>query len=154
MELIELKIDRSEVYEEVAKATDYTGSKMENGDDDIRDRILITDADLETLGRMWIEAASVANDRLKAMFRAGSRPSEDEYRVTLEVSKSFDRGLIPSVVASLKSYFVLAITGKWYKYANKGEAGDYFTEAGEMMEDVLRKLYSRMRPRRPGSRGG
>lgn len=147
METITLSVDKSAVYEEVAKATDYTGSKMTE-DEDARDRILSTDEDLKTFSRFWEEAAAVAQDRMKRIYISGSAPREDTYTMTLEVSKAFNKELVPSIEVSLRSYFILSILGKWYKFTNKREVSDCFTEAGEMIEDVMRKLYTRMAPRR------
>lgn len=149
METIEIRIERKDVYEEVAKTTDYTGSKLIESDEGARDRILSTDEDLKTLGRFWEESVAVANDRLKGMYVEGSLPSAEVYEATLEVSVAFDKALVPSVRAALRSYFIKSIVGKWYRFTNKSESGDYFAEAGMMMEDAMRKLYSRKRPRRP-----
>lgn len=83
------------------------------------------------------------------MFIGSSLPSAEDYSVTLQVSVAFDKELTPSVEASLRSFFIVSITGKWYVFANKVEAKEYFTEAGELIEDVRRKLYSRKRPVSP-----
>ena len=56
METITVQIFKDDVYEEVAKATDYTGAKLIDGDDGARDRILATDSDLSDLGRFWEES--------------------------------------------------------------------------------------------------
>lgn len=53
METITVQIFKDDVYEEVAKATDYTGAKLIDGDEGARDRILATDSDLSDLGRFW-----------------------------------------------------------------------------------------------------
>lgn len=155
METINLTINQDDIYEEVAQTTSYTGAKIVDnpkaGDKEAYERIFTTDEDKSALKRFWEEAVTVANDRLKSMFVSGSAPSADKYEVTLEVSKSFSKLLTPSIQASLRSYFVMAITGKWFGYANKQEAAEYITGAKIMMEDVLRKLYSRKRPMRPGA---
>lgn len=149
METITLNINRSDVYTEVDKTTDYTGAKLNSEENGARDRILATADDLNTLSRFWQETCSVANERLKEMFVNSSLPSAENYSVTLQVSVAFDKELTPSVEASLRSFFIVSITGKWYVFANKGEAKEYFTEAGELIEDVRRKLYSRKRPVSP-----
>lgn len=137
---------------EVDKATDYTGSKMAD-ESEARDRIAMTEDDMANLGRFWEEAASAANDRLKGMFVSGSRPEDaGDYRVRLEVSRSFDKALVPSVESSLRSYFIQSIVGKWFRFTNKQETADYFAEAAGMIEDVMRKLYSRRRPASPRRR--
>lgn len=152
MATITLTIDRADVYEEVAKATDYTGSKLTEGGEDARERILMSDADQAELGRFWQEAVSTANERLKEMYESGSLPSETPYTATLKVSVNYDTALTPSVQASLRSFFVNFITGKWYVYANKAETKDYFEEAAGLMEDVRRKLYTRKMPLSPRRR--
>ena len=149
METITLNIKRSDVYTEVDKTTDYTGAKLNQSDDGARDRIAATEEDLKTLSRFWEETCAVANERLKEMFIGSSLPSAEDYSVTLQVSVAFDKELTPSVEASLRSFFIVSITGKWYVFANQVEAKEYFTEAGELIEDVRRKLYSRKRPVSP-----
>lgn len=143
METITLNISRKDVYTEVDKTTDYTGAKLNPKEDGARDRIVATEYDLKTLSRFWEETCSTANERLKEMFVGGSLPASEDYSVTLQVSVAFDKELIPSVEAALRSYFIVSITGKWYVFANKTEAAPYFAEAATLMEDVRRKLYSR-----------
>lgn len=149
METITLNIRRSDVYKEVDKTTDYTGAKLNQDDNGARDRIAATEDDLKTLSRFWEETCAAANERLKEMFIGSSLPSAEDYSVTLQVSVAFDKELTPSVESSLRSFFIVSITGKWYVFANKGESKDYLTEAGELIEDVRRKLYSRKRPVSP-----
>lgn len=152
METINLSVSQSEVYTEVAQTTSYTGAKMDAAE--AYDRIFTTKEDSSALARFWEEAVTVANDRFKSMFVSGSTPSASVYTVTLEVSKSFDKALTPSIQAALRSYFVIAVTGRWFVYANKQEATEYMTGADAMMEDILRKLYSRKRPARPVKKAG
>lgn len=152
METINLIIDRDDVMQEVDKATDYTGSKMDDTGE-ARDRIVMTEDDRVNLKRFWEESASMANDRFKTMFVSGTTPgAPGDYNVTLEVSRSFDKALVPSVQSSLRSYFIQSIVGKWFRFTNKKETEEYFTEAVAMLEDVMRKLYSRRRPASPRKR--
>lgn len=175
METIEITIYKDDVYEEVAKATDYTGAKLIDGDASARDRILATDSDLSDLSRFWEEAVLATNERLKEMLVSGTTkqvtqyaeavPKETQtqafpidpipikirtaYVAKLEVSKSFDKELTQSVQSTLRNFFIFSIIGQWFKLANKGEAADNFTQAGEMMTAAERLLYSRKKPTRP-----
>lgn len=150
MPTITLTVNKANVWNEVAKTSGYTGDKMTDADENENayERILITDEDQKSLQRFWEEAVAVANDQLKEMLETASSMNSD-YRVTLHVSKSYDQVLNPSVQAALTSYFISAIVGRWYKFSNKAEVESYLSEAANMMDDVLRKLYSRKRPRRP-----
>lgn len=157
MEIITLTVDREDVYTEVDKTTDYTGSKLIDKDSTARDRVVATQTDLKELSRFWDEACVTVNERLKEMFVSGSLPGEQDYCVTLQVSVAYDKGLTPSVEATLRSFFITLITGKWYVFANKGEAASYFTEAASLMEDIRRKLYFRKMiksPRKKKEPGG
>lgn len=181
METITIQIFQDDVYEEVAKATDYTGSKLIDGDEGARDRILAADDDLAELSRFWEESVSATNENLKEMLVSGrtkliiidptptppviSTQSENAnalppvlpplilgrtgYEAVIEVSKSFDKVLTASVQSTLRSFFIASIIGQWFKFANKGEAKDYFTQAADMMETAERLLYSRRKPTRP-----
>ncbi len=148
MASITLNVNKADVWSEVAKTSGYTGDKMTDTDKNAYERILITDEDQKSLQRFWKEAVAVANDQLKEMLEMAS-PMNSDYNVTLNVSRSYDTVLNASVQAALTSYFISAIVGRWYKFSNKSEADSYLSEAANMMDDVLRKLYSRKRPRRP-----
>lgn len=156
METITIQVSKDDVYEEVAKATDYTGAKLIDGDESARDRILATDSDLSDLSRFWEESVLATNERLKEMVVSGETKSVEVdkstkivYKVTLEVSKSFDKSLKDNVQSAIRNFFIASIIGQWFKFSNKSEAKDYFSQAGEMMNGAERLLYSRKRPTRP-----
>lgn len=155
METITIQIIQEDVYDEVAKATDYTGSKLIDGDENARDRILAADDDLAELGRFWEESALATNENLKEMLVSGktrivgAADGKTGYEAVIEVSKSFDKELTASVESTLRSFFIASIIGQWFKFANKGEAKDYFVQAADMMETAERLLYSRRKPTRP-----
>lgn len=156
METITIQVSKDDVYEEVAKATDYTGAKLIDGDENARDRILATDSDLSDLSRFWEESVLATNERLKEMVVSGETKSVDVdkstkivYEVTLEFSKSFDKSLTANVQSAIRNFFIASIIGQWFKFSNKGEAKDYFSQAGEMMNGAERLLYSRKKPTRP-----
>jgi hypothetical protein len=156
METITITVYKDDVYEEVAKATDYTGAKLIDGDEKARDRILATDDELSDLGRFWEESVLATNERLKEMVVSGETKelttdagTRIAYEAVLEVSKSFDKELAPNVQSALRNFFINSIIGQWFKFANKEEATDYFTQAGDMMGGAERLLYSRKKPTRP-----
>ena len=71
------------------------------------------------------------------------------YELRLDVSKSFDEALLPSMWLSLRSFFVHNIVAKWYIYTNKGEAGDYADKATTLLDDIHRKAVYKKKPTRP-----
>lgn len=148
METIEIHINRNDVYEEVAKATDYTGSKQTEADDKVRDRILAADSDLEELSRFWDEAESALNEKFKELLIAGTSDAGG-YHGKFEVSKAYDKSLNSSVTSSLRSYFIASIICQWFKFANKSEAPEYQDRAQSMLDGTERMLYSRKKPKIP-----
>lgn len=148
MSSVSITVVQSSVYDEVAKATEYTGTKMLNEDSEARDRIFTTDEDLETLSRFWDEAAADCTDRFKLM-TVSAVTSGGNYVLTLDVSKSFDTNLTASVETAIKSFFISAIVGQWFKFANKPEAAEYSQIALDHLLTAERLLYSRKKPSLP-----
>lgn len=152
METITIQIFQHDVYDEVAKATDYTGAKLIDGDEKARDRILAADDDLATLDRFWEESVMATNERFKQILVSGTtRQFADKtvYEGILEVSRAFDKTLTESIQSTIRSFFIASIIGQWFKFANKGEASDYFAQGAELIEAAERMLYSRKRPALP-----
>ena len=148
METIAVQVNKNVVYEEVAKATDYTGSKLLDNDEHARDRILATDEDLAEIGRFWDEAMLVVNERLKTML-VSDVSDVGSYKATIEVSKAFDKGLTGSVESTLQNFFITSIIGQWFRYTNKAEAEGYLKQSIDFLDAVERLLYSRKRPKVP-----
>jgi hypothetical protein len=146
---IELTINRESVWQEVAKTTNYTGAKMEGGDEATFDRIATTDEDQQLLERFWAEACNTVSDQLKPFIVAvNGINNSGTFAVVLEMSSAFDSRLRESINTSLFSYFVAAIVAKWYGFTNKGEASQYAEMSASMMDDVMRKIYYKKRPTR------
>lgn len=148
METIAIILKREEILSEVAKATDYTGTKLIDADAASRDRILAADSDLAELSRFWDEAILSACEDLKEMVISCADQNEN-CLITLEVSKSFDKARTQNVSSALQSFMIASIIGQWFKFANKNEAADYFAQAAEFLSAAERILYSRRKPKRP-----
>lgn len=142
-----LTADKAAVYTEVAKTTEYTGDKMV-GDEGAHDRIATTDENQEMLDRFWAEARSAATDRLKC-FNLTDRSAPDAYTVDLLLASNWDRELLPSMQASLFSFFVTFVAAKWYRMANKAEAEATAAEAAGFLADIVSKGYYRKMPKVP-----
>lgn len=154
MERITIRVEQADVYEEVAKVTDYTGAKIVSAEDLPRD-LLMTDEDFETFDRFWDETATAANESLKELLVRGDTIHADDtgdkvcYVAEFEVSRAFNKELVRSVESALRSFFIASIIAQWFKFVNKEESKDYFVQAGDVMETAERLLYSRKRPKRP-----
>lgn len=146
---ITLSIKQSDVFNEVAQTTGYTGAKMD-GDTNAYKRISIVDEDRNELKRFWDESrAEVAQTFIRMLTSEGMDEDEDTYNLVLNVSVSFDTALLPSMQLGLFSYFVQNIAGKWYVFTNKKEAGDFADRGSAILEEVKEKAFFKKKPTRP-----
>lgn len=163
---ITLTIQKSKVYEEVAQTTDYTGSKIEGGGEEAYDRIRTVDADSSELNRFWDECRAevarvfkrilISEDMYGTASATTPSANGDYYKLKLNVASGlsgFGGGFNPSLTSgmqlSLFSFFVQAITAKWYTYTNKGEAEGYTVRAVASLDDVKQKAFTQQKPTRP-----
>ncbi len=144
---ITLTISKPDVLKEVAQTTSYTGAKKV-GDDGALDRIATVDEDQPELQRFWDESrAEVAQTFIRLLANEGM--SGDNYQLKLNVSVSFDMSLLPSMQLGLFSYFVQNITGKWYVFTNKEEAGAFADRGSALLQEVKEKAFFKKMPTRP-----
>lgn len=134
--------------QEVAVTTAYTGGKMIDDDEHAPERISTVDEDENHLERFWEESRADICQELIGLVTFEGMTGTD-YTLRVNVSKSFDDALLPSMKLSLRSFFVHNIVAKWYVYTNKGEAGDYADKAATLLDDVHRKTVYKKRPTRP-----
>lgn len=147
MEII-LSIKKEDVMREVAVTTAYTGGKMDK-DENALDRISTVDEDESHLERFWDESRADLCQELLELVTFEGMQNESNYEARLNVSKSFEEALLPSMNKSLYSFFVHNICAKWYVYTNKAEAGDYADKAATLLDDIHRKAVYKKRPIRP-----
>lgn len=145
---ITLSISKEDVMREIAVTTAYTGGKMDN-DVKALHRISTVDEDENHLERFWEESRADICQELIGLVTLEGMEDAKHYELKLDVSKSFDEALLPSMKLSLRSFFVHNIVAKWYIYTNKGEAGDYADKATTMLDDIHRKAVYKKKPTRP-----
>lgn len=157
---ITLSIQKEDVMKEIAVTTAYTGGKK---DEEALHRISTVDEDEAHLERFWEESrADLCQELIGLVTFEGmvnnitTKPIDpptlqtfQHYELRLDVSKSFDEALLPSMQLSLFSYFVHSIVAKWYIYTNKDEAGDYADKASTLLDDIHRKAVYKKKPTRP-----
>ena len=157
---ITLSIQKEDVMKEIAVTTAYTGGKK---DEEALHRISTVDEDEAHLERFWEESrADLCQELIGLVTFEGmvnnitTNPitppilqTFQHYELRLDVSKSFDEALLPSMKLSLFSYFVHSIVAKWYIYTNKDEAGDYADKASTLLDDIHRKAVYKKKPTRP-----
>ena len=148
---MQVMVERDKVWEEVMKASDYIGSKMLDRDLGARERIFMTDADAEELGRLWDDARAAASEMLKEVLvsvvdvSTGDAPG---VCFRFRIAGRYNAALTPDLTEALRSYFVDRMLADWCKWADKEEAEMYYKTAAEKMGAVLRMVYHRERPRR------
>ncbi len=73
----------------------------------------------------------------------------DNYELVLKVSDLFNMTLLPSMQLGMFSYFVQSITGKWYVFSDKDDAGAFSGRGTVLLEEVKVKALSKKMPTRP-----
>ena len=142
-------------WEETISACNESLKEMlVSGKTKLVDAYKIDDITFQPIYRPSVDVTPIAHDgntATSALPPAAAYPvvRKTAYDAVIEVSKSFDKTLTGSVQSTLRSYFISSIIGQWFKFANKGEAKDYFMQAAELMEATERLLYSRRKPTRP-----
>lgn len=155
MENFKITINKSYVYDEVAKTTSYVGAKMMAEDSGAYSRIFTTDDDRMMLERFWSESCSIMTESLKPFIESvSSHPVShsidlsNNYEVTLNISSLFDLSLKDGISLSMFSFFVNTIVAKWFEITNRSDAVLYAGAAGTALHDVISKMYFRKRPTR------
>lgn len=159
MNVVDIKVQKALVLDEVAKTTSYAGAKaVEDAESkgQAYERIFTSDADRVMLERFWLEACSSATDSLRPwLVNVSDQPAtkqdtlENDYTAVLWLPDNWRASLTDSIQGSLFSYFANVIVGKWMMLASKEDAEAYLQTAAGMLQDVELKLYQRKRPTRP-----
>lgn len=142
-----ISVSKQRVLDEVAKTTAYSGAKMKD-DEAAYSRIFTKQSDRDMLDRFWNECEASVCEALKR-FLVAEREADGQYTLRLALSESFDASLVGAMEKELMSYFVMSITGKWFSFTNKGEAGDYSSVAAGLLEGLRKKVLYKKRPTRP-----
>lgn len=144
---VSFSINKSNVLNEVAKTTAYSGAKMV-GDEGAYERIFATASDKEMLERFWTECQISVCETLKK-FLSAEETTEEGWNLVLELSQSYDASLTSSIQKELISYFVAGIVSRWYTFTNKNEAGDYGELASKLLVGIHKKVLFKKKPIRP-----
>lgn len=154
MKEVILKVNKAQVYDEVAKTTSYAGLKAMTKDDMASySRMFTTDEDRMMLERFWNETCDMVTDTLKPFLSSVSEVKishgvelSRDYSITLEMGNSYDERLTESINNSIYSYFVQSITGKWFAFGDKEEVEPYLKGASAFLTEALQKLYYKKKP--------
>lgn len=130
---------------EVAKTTAYLGK---NSAPESFENIYTNPEDREMLNRFWDESQSLACSSVSRYLKDDVFV-DDKYILRLNLSKSFNAGLKPSMQKSLFSFFVSNICAKWFGFMSKEDSTIYAAEASAFLEDFKRKACSKTNLARP-----
>lgn len=151
---ITITINKTDVYDEVSKTTEYEGSKAKD-DQEAYERVSVTEEDQLMLERFWLEACNMMTGLLKPFIKTVSSQdsvksvdTKKNYVATLEMSSSWDSTLKDSLQADVFSYFVTSLLAKWSRMANKEDADVLTAEANGFVESIKSKVWYRKRPMR------
>ena len=143
-----LTIEKSDIYEEVAKTTAYIGAKnkLEDGKSAF-EQVFVTDADLTMIERFLNESLDSLRNVLKRFISVGS-VVDGTITWQLEVSSRFDDNLLESIRSSAKSFLVNSIIGKWCEITANDKVKEYADNAAALLLDIKEKAFFKKKPTR------
>ena len=143
-----LTIEKSDVYEEVAKTTAYIGAKnkLEDGKSAF-DQVFVTDADLTMIERFFNESLDALRNVLKR-FISGVSGVDGTITWQLEMPSRFDDNLLESIKSSAKSFLVNSIIGKWCEITANDKVKEYADNAAALLLDIKEKAFFKKKPTR------
>ncbi|MCD8295662.1 MAG: hypothetical protein LUE27_10550 [Clostridia bacterium] len=147
MKRVIIEIDRRAVYTEAARRAAYTAAKAE-GDASATARMSLSQENREILDGYWRECLDSLLSGLKRMLENFS-DTEDGATVTLRVADRFNFALLESVRSAAFDFMATGVTARWFSLVKKDEAEGYARGAASILEDIVNKLYERVRPQRP-----
>jgi hypothetical protein len=174
MRQITIDIKKAYVLDEVAKLSSYAGAKLIEADPGALDRIMATDADLETMDRFWDETISALEERLKDHLvksefvyvgdgttdtadgttdaaADGTTHEADTQQLTLSVGSRMSEAIEDSLRKSMQGYCIGSMAAMWYALANKDGVEEQLQKLNEKLMSSLYVIYSRKRPTKPTS---
>lgn len=149
MKTLELTIRKTDLEDDVAQATSYTGAK--DGSDPaggVYDRVATIDGDSTLLGRFIEEACSTVAERLKD-FVTGVEPADDAITLRIATSEAYDTSMIPAALRAFRAYVAATVTARWMRLAYPAKAPEWDAEADRALASLERNLYHRKKPSRP-----
>ena len=143
-----LTIEKSDIYEEVAKTTAYIGAKnkLEDGKSAF-DQVFVTDADLTMIERFFNESLDALRNVLKR-FISGGAGADGTITWQLEMPSRFDDNLLESIKSSAKSFLVNSIIGKWCEITANDKVKEYADNAAALLLDIKEKAFFKKKPTR------
>lgn len=139
-------IEKSDIYEEVAKTTAYIGAKnkMEDGKSSF-DQVFVTDADMTMIDRFFNESLDSLRNVLKRFISGGSG-ADGTINWQLEMPSSFDDNLLESIKSSSNSFLVNSIIGKWCEITANDKVKEYADNAAALLIDIKEKAFFKKKP--------
>ena len=148
MKIIEIIINKAEIFNEVSLNSAYTGAKSSPEDSGFFDRVATVEADEELLSKFWTEMCGETTDRLREFIQTTATTAE-AFKLTLEVSGSYDDSLTGSVTADISSAFTAGMCAGWFRFSVPALSEQWRLDSANLFRRAISKLCYRKRPQRP-----
>ena len=148
MKLINILINKTNVFQSVVLSSSYVGIKTgADNPGNFYDRVTLNDGDRELFDRYWKEAADAITETLKDFICEISLEG-DTLHMQLEMSGSFDSMLIPSIKEGIFSWIVALVSRDWFRVTMPEKSVEWEAAVSKICNSLLSRLYHRTRPRR------
>lgn len=148
MQKVEITINKSDVYEEVAKTSAYIGGKsIDANGNNLYDQVFVTSEDKEMLERFWNGAiASLTYVLDSVLIQAIEDEDEGNLTMILGMTNNFKMALKDALLSTSVEYMENKIIGEWCAITDKTETEQYAGQASALLLQVSNIIHKRCRP--------
>ena len=142
-----ITVERTEVYDEVAKVTAYIGGKTVDANGlSLYDKVFVTDADREMMDSFFSAAVSNVMTALEHTLKSASVGDGDPV-LTLRLPSNFNPAMEKPLAQSVSEYIENSIVAAWCAIVKKDEE-TYAAKASALLQQISAMQYLRQRPKR------
>ena len=146
MQEIKLDIDKTDLYNEVAKTTAYIGGKnVDANGNNLYKQVFVTNADREMLQRSWSEAVDNVNTVLGNVLKQSVDEDED-WCIDLVMPNNFPKEMTQTLQSTITNYAVSKMVADWCAIVDKEEVETYVNQSGALLAQMGSITYKRRRP--------
>lgn len=145
---ISIIINRVDIYEEVSKATSYTGAKQTDAEgNSAYNKIWASESEYDIL-REYLKEACSKLSYILSEWMTEDKSNDELYEIELRFAKNFNYSLIETLKETIKNYLFTYVLAKWYMITNKESAESTMIESAGYIKQIENIMNTRKRPQR------
>lgn len=146
--LVEIKVNKNNVYDDVEMATEYFGAhNVDDGGNSLYDSVAVTQYDRERLDKFWADACALLTEPFK-QFIVYLKNEEGSMTVGLNMPSNFIVSFEEPIAKAVYDFVKNSILAKWFDLVYRAESEKYAVMASANLNELREKLFARKAPER------